>query len=132
MTISEFAKRHNCSPANIHIRRRSGSIPASAFYRMDRERALQIDEDFFYRRIEFRRRVQLYIQEFLYSMNERISTLAVAKDIANEYKLNPDRVYILLIERVFRTYNEDILKCNMGLMTWKVFKYARKIQLELR
>lgn len=120
MLLEEFNKKYNLDNSHIHVRIGEGSFrKEDVLYKNSRERT-SIREEFFLRRIEFRKKVKNYIQD-MYFLLERVSNdseLARIFGVANTY----------FSQGLWNSYeHHSILNYKINGSDWKLFRKMRKL-----
>lgn len=121
MTIPEFNDKYNLSSPAIHIAINQGIVPKSVLYKPDNAKALYIDESWFLRRKEFKKKVFNFIHDMYYfHYHGRFSDSFVARECGVSLPM--------IIDSMWRNKsNEGILSFRLSEATWKVFRHMRLI-----
>jgi len=80
MLIDDFCDKYDISSDCIHIAKHHKKIPARVFSKFDGKRNA-IDENYFVKRVEYKKKVQNFNQDFYYLLIESTTETEMAKEI---------------------------------------------------
>lgn len=119
MRVVAFCEAHELSENIIHAQlKRKNWIERGAVY-YDNYGKLRVNEKFFIRRIEFRKKVKLFNQDMYYFLTEHFTETELARSS------NTSIDYIN--SKLFNEDNTTILRSDISGSDWKFFRFGRKV-----
>ena len=85
MNVQQFSEKYNLHHNTLMVRKSGGYISADAFYKDERFAAMQVNEQWFIKRWELIKRVQLDNQELYYLITEYFSSMTLCREVYNLY-----------------------------------------------
>ena len=123
LTIDEFNQKYNLNRAHLHVAINNGTIPKEVITKVKHNYA-SIDEEFFVRRNNFKRKVIKYNQDMYFLLSTICSDAMIAKMIG--------------VSHPFVTYNmwqlddSSIVSYRVNGSHWKAFRFFRKVQIAIK
>jgi len=131
MLIAQFCNKYNIDESTIYVAKGTGRIQSSAFGR-DGNNLLTIDEKFFIRRYEFKRRTQLFLHDMYYFLSEHFSNSHLARKMSERYGGSVAGYSTYFSSDLFRNIDKSIISYRIEAMDYKFFKYARLILMAVK
>ena len=129
MKFAKFCEKYNISTANIHIRRKNGTIPAWVFYTPTNS-TLHIREDYFLSRGKFQEKVIQYNRDVYWYANEHFKDSYIARQVTARYGGSCSSMKMFLGSYLFRD-NPRPLTVLVSKRHWTFFKWGRKLLRDL-
>ena len=128
MKVTAFGEKYRVDPQTIHRGRRNGTINSSAFYIPDKEKVLHVREEFFIRRREFKKRVQMQNQDMYFYLEEFFSISDISFGIAKIYDVNANSMREYLEKDLFISpMKESIATYRIGEREYNFMRYGRRV-----
>ncbi len=131
MLISLFCEKYDLKPTNLYVFKSDGKLPAHIFYKPLNSKHMYIDENYFIRRKNFKKRVKRYNEDVYYYLTQYLSILQIVELICKLYPIEPSSVQILLYERLFMVDRSSILSTKISKAEWVLFKYGHLLERNL-
>ena len=124
LSIDTFCSKYGGNYQSITSQKSMGYYPESIF-KYNGKRELYIDENYFTRRKEFRRRIQLYNQEMYYFLIDSFTSEAHIGRVVNEmYGVNAETMSVFLNAKLFSTL-DSMFKNKVSETEWAFNKFCR-------
>lgn len=121
MTVEDFSEKHKLSRSAIFVATGNGSVPKSVLYRPMNSKLLHVDESWFLRRVDFRKKVYAYIQDMYYFHFEpNYSDYEIAE------MLGCSHTYVMY--DMWTGVDVTILRFKIPRVTWNAFRKCRLIE----
>lgn len=117
MTVEDFADKYGISRSAIFVAINNGSVPKSVMYRPMNSKVLHVNEEWFTRRLEFRRRVYTFIQDMYYFHYSEYSDGFTAKQLGC--------TQTFLMYDLWSLTHSSIMRFKVPPVAWKAFRKAR-------
>ncbi len=131
MLVSDFCEKYDLNVSNLYVAKSEGKIPDTVFYRPLNAKRNHIDERYFVRRKEFRKRVKLFNEDVYYYLTEHFSVLEITEIIQKLYGVHHNATRVFLYHRLFMTDSGSMLATTLTKPEWALFKYGRLLEQEL-
>ncbi len=131
MLVKLFCEKYKLSTGSIYVSVSNGVIPKSVFFRPFNSAYDHINESYFVRRKEFRRKVNLYNQDVYYYLIDFFSVQDIANVLFKLYGTPTTATRPLINERLFAVDRSSILSARVTMTEWALFKYGRLLEREL-
>ena len=123
----DFAEKHGFSVAIIYTDKHNGKIPESAFS-INNDGHYLIDENFFIRRLDFRRRLWLESHDNFYFLTKYISPWELAKILNRvDPSYSVDSWNVFMASRLFATLPTSVTIFKTPTSLYNFYRYTRWI-----
>jgi hypothetical protein len=117
--------------STIHTARATKRIQASAFNKND-DGVITVDEKFFLKRQEFKRKAFELMHDVYYYITEYFSTSHISRKMSERYGGTVSLYDTYFSSDLFRYQERNIISYRIEMMDYKFFKYARLILMAVR
>lgn len=124
MTVNEFSAKYGICVSAIHVAIGNGSIPRDVLSK-NKYDVLEVDENWFIRRIEFRNKVKLYIQDMYFMVSDVVRNHTRMGKIFGV-------AHVYWNSHLWQTYTGSILTCKINGSDWKVFRKMRGLERKIK
>ena len=127
--VVDFCEKNEITTSNLYVQKHNGKLPSSIFKPYGK-RELLVDEDFIYRRREFKAQIQHLNQEKFIELTEELSAYAVAKTVCKIVGNNHVAMYNWMIVQMWNRDDSSILKYQVNDMQSKFFRATRHMTVK--
>jgi len=129
LKIADFEDMYGIDVNSLRVQIRNGKLPKSLFIKRG-----YVDDDWFLRRIEFRKRVINYIHDCYYFLNAFFNDDKIAKIIykGTNKKFTLGTIKNFIYVDMFMIKSDRITNYKLTIREWEVFKFCRKIELLIK
>lgn len=131
MRVLDFAQKYGVSEETIWVNKSTGRIPKEVFYKPIND-SQHIDESYFLRRKNFKRKIQLQNQELYYWAIESIQFAKIAKAISSLYGCHVGSVVTYVNGNLFYIDDTSIMSTKVPDIAWMFNKYMRMLFRDIK
>jgi len=125
ITVEDFAEIAEVTTSNIYQMKYRGDIAEGAFLR--EKDILMVDETFFYRRQDFKRKLKNFNQDAYLVIADKYKDLHIARMICEKFpEESVGSINVFLGTNLFRTESLSVMVYKVSYLHWKFFKFARE------
>jgi hypothetical protein len=118
----QFCEKYNIEPSGFYMSRLNSQFPKDVCYYIDRDDILYVDEQYFIRRKEFKKKVINFNQDFYYLLEEHMSDAAIAELITIDQDITKTSAQVFLNTRLWRLDTETILSTKVSKINWAMYR----------
>lgn len=125
LRVDDFAYRYEVSVSNVYVKKSEGLIAPYAFSK-NSGGSVYVNEDFFLRRKEFKKKVWLQSHDMYYFLTKHLSDTAVSKLLNKiDNSISYESWNTFLATALFSNSITSILSYQVNDLAWKFYRYAR-------
>jgi hypothetical protein len=127
ISVIDFIEKYDLNISSIYVQKGKKIIPESVFKKIS-ERKLLVDESFFTRRLDFRRRLWLESHNNYFFLTKHITAWKLAKILNRvDSSLSVDSWNVFMSSRLFATLPTSITSFRTTEVLYKFYRYTRWI-----
>jgi len=125
LKIETFSKKYDVSIANVYVQKAEGKIAPSVFT-MHNKGCMFINEDYFLRREEFKKKVWLESHDMYYFLTLHSRDADLVRWLCKIDDTVEFHTWQMFISRnLFMPSYSSILSCRVEGLAWKFYRFAR-------